>query len=231
MEASLARDLAHAAREMAEQPDLQATLDTIAAQAVVAVGAGACGIFLLRRGTVQAVAVSTAELRSAEQAQIDAGEGPCLDTLQHTRAVHVADLRVERRWPRWAPEMVGLGWLSLLSVPLSDRERTVGTLNLVDRAAGGFTEPQVQAAHLVAGHASLALAAARTEHSLGEAVRSRHAIGVAQGILVERYDVDVDQAFAMMRRSSQEGNVKLRDVAEHVLQHRRLPGSPGGTAG
>lgn len=231
VEASLARDLAHAAREMAEQPDLQATLDTIANQAVVAVGADACGIFLLRRGTVHAVALSTPELRAAEQAQIDADEGPCLDTLRHTRTVHVPDLRTERRWPHWAPEMVGLGWLSLLSVPLAERGRTVGTLNLAGRAAGGFAEPAVQAAHLFAEHASVALTAARTEHSLTEAVGSRHVIGIAQGIVMERYGVDVDEAFAVMRRCSQAGNLKLRSVAEHVAQHRRLPDPEGDAVG
>lgn len=227
MEANLARDLAHAAREMSEQPDLQGALDTIATQAVAAVGVDACGIFLLQRGTVQAAALSTPELRAAEQAQIDADEGPCLDTLRHACAVHVADLRVERRWPRWAPEMVELGWLALLSVPLTGGDRTVGTLNLVNRAAGGFDGPAVQAAQLFAEHASVALTAARTEHSLGEAVSSRHAIGVAQGIIMERYSVDLDQAFAVMRRCSQAGNVKLRSVAEHVVRHRRLPGPEG----
>lgn len=236
MEAGLARDLAHAARKMAEQPDLQATLDTIAAQAVVAVGAGACGIFLRRRGTVQAVALSTPELRGAEQAQIDADEGPCIDALRHSRPVHVRDLRVERRWPRWAPQMVELGWLSLLSVPLTGGDRTggnraVGTLNLVNRAAGGFDEPAAQAAHLFAEHASVALTAARTEHTLGEAVSSRHVIGIAQGILVERYGVDADRAFDVLRRCSQEGNMKLRSVADHVLRHRRLPGPEGDAVG
>ena len=224
MDASLARNLATAARAMAEQPDLQATLDTICRQAVTAVGADACGLFLLRKGTAHAAALSTPELRPAEQAQIEADEGPCLDTLRLTRPVHVPDLRAERRWPRWTPRMVALGWLSVLSVPLVERDRTSGTLNLVGRAAGDFSEEAVEAAHLFADHAALALTAARTERSLGEAVGTRHAIGVAQGILMERYGLDVDSAFEALRRRSQDGNVKLRSVADHVVRHRRLPG-------
>ena len=224
MDASLARDLATAARAMADQPDLQATLDTICRQAVAAVGADACGLFLLRRGTVHAAALSDPVLRAAEQAQIEAGEGPCLDTLRLTRTVHVADLRDERRWPHWSPRMVELGWLSVLSVPLVEGERTSGTLNLVARAPGGFTGEAVEAAHLFAEHAVLALAAARTATSLTEAVGARHVIGVAQGILMERYGLDVDRAFEALRRRSQDGNVKLREVAEHVVEHRSLPG-------
>lgn len=224
MEASLARDLARAARAMAQQPDLSTTLDTICAEAAAAVGADACGIFLLQKGVVHAAAVSAPELRAAEQAQVDAGEGPCLDTVRHRRTVLVPDLRTERRWPRWSSRMVELGWQAVLSVPLVERGRTTGSLNLVGRAAGGLGPGVVDVAQLFAEHASLALAAARTEHTLTEAVGTRHAIGVAQGILVERYGLDVDRAFEAMRRCSQQGNVKLRDVAEHVVRHRRLPG-------
>lgn len=223
MDSTLASELAHAARAMADQPDLQATLDAICTQAVDAVRADACGIFLLRKGTVYSAALSTPELRAAEQAQVEADEGPCLDTLKHRRSVHVRDLRMERRWPRWAPRMVDLGWLSVLSFPLAERKRTVGSLNLVARAAGRFDEADVQAGQLFADHASLALNAARTESSLSEAVSTRHVIGVAQGILIERYDLDLERAFEAMRRCSQEGNVKLRSVAEHVVRHRRLP--------
>ncbi len=223
MAATLARDLAAAARAMAEQRDLQSTLDTICARAVAAVGADACGIFLVRKRTVQAAALSTPDLRAAEQAQLAAGEGPCLDALWHTRTVHVPDLRADRHWPSWAARMVQLGWLSVLSLPLVERGHATGSLNLVDRAAGGFSEAAVQAAELFADHASVALAAARAEGSLTEAVSTRHAIGLAQGILMERYGLDADRAFEVMRRSSQNRNIKLRRVAEHVVRHRRLP--------
>ncbi|CAA9319534.1 MAG: hypothetical protein AVDCRST_MAG48-2554 [uncultured Friedmanniella sp.] len=224
VDTSLARELATAARSMADQPDLQATLDTICAEAVAAVGADACGMFLRRKGAVQAAALSTPELQAAEQAQIEADEGPCLDTLRLTRTVHVRDLRDERRWPRWSPRMVGLGWLSVLSVPLVERDRTSGTLNLVARAPGGFAEEAVEAAHLFAEHAALALASARAERSLGEAVGARHVIGVAQGILMERYGLDVERSFDALRRHSQQSNTKLRSIADHVIRHRRLPG-------
>ncbi len=225
VDATLARDLAAAARAMAGQRGLQSTLDTICARAVAAVGADACGIFLLRQRSVQSAAMSSPDLHCAEQAQIAAGEGPCLDALRHSRITHVPDLRADGRWPRWAPRMVELGWLSVLSLPLAEHERTVGSLNLVNRTPGRFSDAAVEAAELFADHACVALAAARAEGSLTEAINSRHAIGLAQGILMERYGLDLDRAFESMRRSSQDGNIKLRSVAEHVVQHRRLPGA------
>jgi hypothetical protein len=42
---------------------------------------------------------------------------------------------------------------------------------------------------------------------------------------MERFDLNADQAFAVLRRYSQDNNVKLRTVAEQLIATRRLPGS------
>lgn len=74
-----------------------------------------------------------------------------------------------------------------------------------------------------AGHASIARASAQTESGLREAIDGRHVIGLAQAILMERFDLSADQAFAVLRRYSQDRNTKLRAVACHVVQARTLP--------
>ena len=43
------------------------------------------------------------------------------------------------------------------------------------------------------------------------------------GILMERFDVDGDRAFAILKRYSQDNNTKLRDVAQHLIDTRKLP--------
>lgn len=54
---------------------------------------------------------------------------------------------------------------------------------------------------------------ARAENLEG-ALLSRTVIGQAQGILMERDGITADQAFSVLRRASQQLNVKLRDVAQ-----------------
>lgn len=54
-------------------------------------------------------------------------------------------------------------------------------------------------------------------------MESRHLIGVAQGILMHTYDLDLDRSFELLRRYSSHTNTKLRDVARHVVDHGRLP--------
>jgi AmiR/NasT family two-component response regulator len=48
---------------------------------------------------------------------------------------------------------------------------------------------------------------------------------------MERFAIDADQAFGVLRRYSQDNNVKLRIVADELVTTRRLPTrSPAHTA-
>jgi AmiR/NasT family two-component response regulator len=53
--------------------------------------------------------------------------------------------------------------------------------------------------------------------NLEEAVRTRTTIGQAVGIVMERYRLDDERAFAFLARLSQQRNVKLRVVAEEII--------------
>lgn len=54
-------------------------------------------------------------------------------------------------------------------------------------------------------------------------MRSRHVIGIAQGILMQRYGMGEGTAFEVLRRYSNQDNVKLRDLAQRVIAERALP--------
>ena len=44
------------------------------------------------------------------------------------------------------------------------------------------------------------------------------------GILMERYNLNEDQAFAVLRRYSQDTNTKLHVIAQQLIDTRILPG-------
>jgi AmiR/NasT family two-component response regulator len=58
---------------------------------------------------------------------------------------------------------------------------------------------------------------------MAQAIDARKLVGQAMGILMERFDLNADQAFAVLRRYSQDTNTKLRDVAHELVQTRKLP--------
>ena len=78
-------------------------------------------------------------------------------------------------------------------------------------------------ASLFATHAAIALGHARDYDNLQTALATRKIIGQAIGILMERYDLDEDRAFAFLRRASSHSNVKLRDVAQELVRGRSGP--------
>jgi AmiR/NasT family two-component response regulator len=65
--------------------------------------------------------------------------------------------------------------------------------------------------------------------NLHTALSSREIIGQAQGILMERERITADQAFDILRRASQFLNVKLREVAQNLVDTGERPetGPPG----
>ena len=97
-------------------------------------------------------------------------------------------------------------------------------LRLVWYARGpAFLSPYAEIAEAIADHASLALKAALERDNLTRAMAARHRVGLAQGILMVRHQLTADQAFALLKRESQNTHVKLRAIAQTVIQTGDLP--------
>ena len=64
---------------------------------------------------------------------------------------------------------------------------------------------------------------ARRASQLQEALDSRIVIEQAKGILAERYGIDVDDAFRLLRRAARSNRVRIHDVAERVITSPTTP--------
>ncbi|MFD1858440.1 ANTAR domain-containing protein [Aeromicrobium camelliae] len=133
------------------------------------------------------------------------------------------DISVDERWPAWGPAVAELGIRSVVSVRLETPERRYGSRNLFSEHPKAFDDDDLAVAAIFARHASVAVASAQSEEGLRIAIDARKLIGQAQGILMERFDIDADRAFDVLRRYSQHHNRKLREVAEWVVTYRRTP--------
>jgi ANTAR domain len=87
----------------------------------------------------------------------------------------------------------------------------------------GTLSPYIDVAEAFARYASLALGAAMERDNLNRAVAARHRVGLAQGILMTRRQLTAGQAFALLKRESQNTRVKLRTIAQRVIQTGDLP--------
>jgi GAF domain-containing protein len=222
-----ARDFAEMAAQLGAEPTVEETLARVLEYAMGAVGCDYAGLLMVRSRRVESAAVTDPIVERADQLQMQHQEGPCLESIWQHEWFLIDDTATDPRWPKWGPAVCELGIRSALSTRLAERGRAFGALNLFARETGRFDADDASVGQIFGRHASVALANARQEANLAQAIDARHLIGQAQGILMERFALDADQAFAVLRRYSQNHNIKLRDVARRVVDTRRLPDSTG----
>lgn len=212
------------------EPTEALTVERICEQALELVpDAHHCGVTLRRRrGRIETVVASHDVVAVCDALQYELDEGPCMEPRQDLGAFLVRDTAADPRWPTWGARAADLGIRSLLSVQLvapsrNESNAVLGALNLYDGRIGTFSRDDLDRTLLFATHAASALASAQKIDGLETAIHSRQLIGVAQGILMQRYGLTLDRSFEVMRRYSSDTNIKLRDVAQMVVDSRDLP--------
>ncbi|WP_030037992.1 GAF and ANTAR domain-containing protein, partial [Streptomyces resistomycificus] len=183
-------------------------------------GCDAAGILAVRKGRAVTLAACGDMVKESDRLQGELGEGPCFDLARRKdgdRVYRIPDMaQPQPTWQRYATEVRKLGVGSMTGVLLYTDNEDFGALNLYSRRAGAFGEDIETAGWLLASHAAVALASARTIDQLEHAMDTRHAIGEAMGILMERHQMSEDDAFNVLRSISQHHNIKLHDVAQRV---------------
>jgi GAF domain-containing protein len=215
---SLSQRLADLAREMQREADPQAVLDIVVSAVVGTIpGAEEATITLVKaRRRVESAAVTSELARSFDELQQRTGQGPCLDAMYNQETVRADDLAADPRWPELAHRAVQLGVRSMLSFQLFVESDDLGALNLLSRRAGAFSDESERVGLLYTSHIAIALAGALEVGHLTTALARRDVIGQAKGILMERFKLTSDQAFALLAKVSQEANTRLFDIAERL---------------
>ena len=217
-DATLLAELASHLREVRGDPPMTAQRIVESALEVVPEAGHASLTVLRRRGRFDSIGATSDLAVEADEAQYSLHEGPCVDAIEAADFFRSGDVGQDERWPSWGPRAAALGMRSLLSVQLLDQGKPIGALNMYSEQSGRFGDRDVvDLAALYATHAALALAASEQLRGLETAMSSRHAIGLAQGRLMERYGLSADRAFALLQRISSTTNVKLREVAAEVV--------------
>ncbi|WP_238164537.1 GAF and ANTAR domain-containing protein [Kribbella pittospori] len=209
--------------ELHESGGVGETVDAVVQFALQALNCSYAGVALAVRGRPEVPAATDPMVAEIYRWQMTAGTGPLVEVMQGRASLLVRDTATDQRWPEWAAKVRSLGVRSVLDVPLATTASIVGVLGLYSVEPDAFGTDDEAIARILARHASVAVATARNEATMDQAVDARKLVGQAMGILMERYGVDGDRAFAILRRYSQDTNTKLRDVAQQLIDTRRLP--------
>lgn len=191
-----------------------------------------CGLLLADlTGDLHVQAVSQERRAWVEAFELQRDQGPCSDSHATGDRVVAADLAAEvTRWPVFAPTALDLGIRAAHSVPLRLNGRSYGALGLLRAEPGRATDDDLQLAAAFAHVTLIALLAHRTAedqdvltHQLQQALLSRIVIEQAKGILAAAHDLEMTQAFRVLRRYARDHNESLADVARGLATGRYRP--------
>lgn len=206
------------------EESMQRILETVASTIS---GCDHAGLCLVGNDRIETMAATDGTAEAVDALQYQHSEGPCLDAIRGPEPlVKSVDLARDTRYRFVGPLAAALGARSALAHRLGLGGQVLGALNLYSRSVDAYDERDRRSAAIVAAHAAIALNAVRLEleaHQLRDAVASRDVVGQAKGILMERERITNEEAFAQLRRASQELNVRLRIVAQRLVDTGEWP--------
>ena len=145
-------------------------------------------------------------------------EGPCLSSAWRKKTIHVQNLETDTRWPRFrADALASTPTRSIMSFQLFASGKTMGSLNVFAERPNAFDEQTRGLGLLFATHSALVWDSARSERQFRDALASRDIIGQAKGMIMERYRINAEQAFDLLRRLSHDIGTSLAEVATQLV--------------
>jgi GAF domain-containing protein len=179
-------------------------------------------------GRVHPVAASSERSHLLELFELQNSDGPCLDSFHTGQTVTSADLTrpdAMQRWPTFAPEAVAVGFRAVHSVPMRLRSNVIGALNLLRVEPGEPAERDLRLIRALADVATIGLLQHRAidqandaSASLQLALTSRVRIEQAKGIIAERANLTIDEAFEVLRRYARDHQSPVAGIAARVIQ-------------
>ena len=225
-ESAVSQAFVSLANGMVDGVDVVDLLSGLTADCARLLDIASAGLLLAdRRGVLHVVAASSEVTRNLELFQLQREEGPCLDCYRGGTAVVVADLSRERdRWPQFVAAATQAGFASVHALPMRLQDSVLGTLGLFGEEPGQLNDEDLDLGQALAHVASVALVADRavTDRSLvneqlQSALDTRVLVEQAKGLLAQLGDLEMHDAFAVLRRYSRDNNLRLGDVARRLV--------------
>jgi ANTAR domain len=239
-------DLVNGAQTLSDSLDLLVTASAghVAATAGIDVG---CGLVLHQPKRLPAIAGTTGDVERLLDWEREMAEGPVTDVMSGGHPVAVLQRNGDFRWQHYSTQLQLSGFGSALAVrlrldtaPQADDQangskepgQTTAALAFFAHDSKAFPLQAIAEARTFAGLATKSLQMAINLHAarslaadLRSALDSRTSINVACGVIMAQNRCSYQEAFSILAKASSHRNIKVRKVAEELLD--RLPeGAP-----
>jgi transcriptional regulator with GAF, ATPase, and Fis domain len=186
-------------------------------------GCDHASLMVRRDGSFETAASSDDVAKQIDALEREVGDGPCVDAIVDEAYQLDADLETKSQWPLLAErvrEETPVRGMAGFRMMVGGAK--VGALNIFSDTRGALTVVSADQAAVLAAFASVALAAVEQREqatTLREGLQSNREIGKAVGLLMTAHKVNDDEAFGILRRASQDLNMKLAEVAREFVTH------------
>ena len=177
-------------------------------------------------GTLELLAATSHRVADLEMYQVQADEGPCIDSIRTSAAVTESGTEaILGRWPVTGRAIVASGYAAVATAPLHWHGRCFGALNLfrseadLEGATSMDCQPFADAATMLI--LSTHLGESEITVSLREALEGRAVVERAKGALAQMRSLDMPEAFDALVRMAEHERLSLGDAAHRVMEQAR----------
>ncbi len=151
-------------------------------------------------------------------------QGPGLSAGALQDSIRVDDLADDDRWPLYSEQAVKQTPIrSILAIGMFKEGGTAATLSFSSEVPHAFDDEAVNMGLVFATHTGLVWNLMRRDEQFRSALASRDVIGRAKGRMMERFNIDDNQAFAMLKLMSQDSNTPIAQLAQSVAAGQVWP--------
>jgi transcriptional regulator with GAF, ATPase, and Fis domain len=228
----VAATLIRLADTLVEDFDLLAALHELTRDCVALLNVTAAGLLLAPPGKqLGVVAASSEQSRLLELAQLQRDQGPCLDCYRTGEPVSVHDLTAHpKQWPLFSDAALSAGYRSVHAIPMRLRSQVIGALNLFSKHPDELSGARLRLGQALADMATISILQAQalreSEDLAGQlqfALTSRVILEQAKGVLAERGQLSMEQAFVALRRYARDHNQRLHEVSLGIVNSTISP--------
>jgi len=224
-EAALLQTFVDLADTLVDDFDIVDLLTALSDRCAEVLDVSTVGIMLVdANGELRAMASSSEVMRIVELFELQSQEGPCFDTYRNGEPIDELLASATDRWPTFAPVALAAGFRAAAAVPMRLRDQIIGALNLFQTEPRALSDDDSLVARALADIATIAIlqhrkiaAADAINDQLHHALTSRIVIEQAKGIVAEREQLDMPDAFDQLRAFARAHNRRLHDVATEIV--------------
>lgn len=218
--------IATLAEALTSEYDLVEFLHTLLRECLSMLDVQAAGLLLVSaRGDLELVASTSESVAFVEVMQLNAGDGPCISCVRTGAVLSIPDVEVAGGdWTAFREASRQQGYRSAHAVPLRIRSQVIGSLGLFRERSGALQDADARAASTLANIASIGILHERVlresavvTEQLQRALDSRVLVEQAKGVLAAQWDLDVEQAFRLLRDHARSNRLTIQVVARGVV--------------